>query len=743
FISASREELDIDLNVIEGELPQDLAGHVYFNSAVGTVDSGGLPFVKKDHEDKPLPDYGSPLFNGDGMMIRMDFDEKGKVKLKTRLAKTPTYWADYALREGGPARADKRFDSWDWKFNSTGMARFSMQLGQANQLNVAMVPIRFDDSGPIRMLGTYEAGRPWEVDPLHLDLKAPILKNDDTASLVPEWLWRYPFKAILATAHPTWDYHDKKVYVVNYLKGVSTLVGFQRILISSLRDPEKTKERIIKAAEKARAKGKEKGQREFERFMMEDTKDLPAKKDPKFKDLFEDIKESIIPDDAVFLTQWDGTPDVQRWRIRCGGKDIKIRDNMHQMGVTENYVIFSDSSFKVNLSLMFNLIKPLIPDIEETMRELFTQPMNPISALYFVKKSDLVPGKSSVEAVRALIPLECVHFTANYKEEDGLITVMTANNTANCPAEWMRHFDKVMETGEPIDMEYLGYLSVGPMDIGRVGRFVFDPTTGKMMDDKTSVLFETGNLNDPKNIGAHTWAVGLYTFRGYEEVGPRVDHLKSMYWQIYGLDKDHVTEFIFELYKDYPNREVSIEKMEELCKTGVPIGLARVDHSAPKLKIDDFYLFEEKHYIRSIQFIPRDTRNEAIPEDQDGYILCTVTVPVNLAEGQYRSEVWLWDASDLAKGPVCKLQNDKFRFAYTFHSVWIEKAEETHPPTQIDVIDDIDDQVLMIGNPARQNRVEEFMDEYVYPHFADQENAIDDPDPKDYSGKAYKWMLKK
>ena len=737
YLSATREELDITLDVIEGELPGDLYGHMYANSAVGTVDSGGLPF-SKDCED-----YGSPIFNGDGYVIRFDFDEKGKVKLRSRIMKTPSYWADYALRVGGPARNDPRFDGFGWHFRSTGMARFSIQLGQCNQLNVAVIPVRFDDDGPIRMLATYEAGRPWEFDPESLEVKAPILKNDDTHSLIPEWLWRYPFKVILSTAHPIWDARTKEVYVVNYLKSVGTLIGFYRILLSYLRNPKETKEHLMEAAKRAHQKGGEEGLRDFERFVMDESSNLSGKEDSEFKEFFSNLKDKAIPGDSVFLNRWDGTPDVQQWRIQVGGEDITIRDNMHQMGITENYVILSDSSFKMNLSLMFNFIMPLFPELEEDIRDLLTFPMKPNSRLYFVKRSDLREGVDTVQAVMAEIPLECVHFMANYKEENGQITVMTANNTANCPAEWVRYFDKVKATGEEVDLDYLGYLSVGPMDIGRVGRFVFDATTGAPVEEKTSVLFETGNLKDIDQIGAHTWAVGLYAFRGYDEVGERKSHIGNMYWQIYGLERDQMTEFIFDLYTNYPNREVSVEDMERLSKTGVPIGLARVDHSAPELKIEDYYLFDPKHNIRSIQFLPRATRNEALPEDMDGYILCTLTVPLDVEQNTYRSEMWMWDAADLAKGPICKLHHPKFRFAYTFHSVFVEKAEPTNPPSQIDVIDDLDDQVRAIGNPIRQARIEGFMDEFVYPHFANQQNAIADPDPKDYTGAAYKWLMEK
>jgi carotenoid cleavage dioxygenase-like enzyme len=65
-MTASRDELDDIQLEIEGNLPEDLQGHVFIVAPVGTVESGGLPF--KD---------GDSLLNGDGMIYRLDFDRPG------------------------------------------------------------------------------------------------------------------------------------------------------------------------------------------------------------------------------------------------------------------------------------------------------------------------------------------------------------------------------------------------------------------------------------------------------------------------------------------------------------------------------------------------------------------------------------------------------------------------------------------------------------------------------------------
>lgn len=733
LLSATRKELDVELDVLEGKIPETLHGYMFINSATGSINSNGLPYQKGSDE------FNTPIFNGDGYVIKLDFQEKGKIKLKSRLMKTPSYYADKALAEDGPARSNKKFKGWEFKNN--GMARMSKVLGQRNQANVSVVPVKFRESESMRLLATYEAGRPWEINPETLDVIAPAGKSEDYLSLVPSWFLRYPFPAVLSSAHPVFDIETKEMFTVSFIQGMDVMLSLKKLRFKAMENPEETEKKLNQAIDNALKLKGDARRNHFKSWLL--TEHSKDKDHNHFSDsikigLLEGIKDKFIQDDEVRLIRWDGTPDLRKWRVRCNGKDISITQNMHQIGITEDYIILSNSSLKINLSLMFNYLWPQYPHLEEKLRKLLSSPMIPQSELYFIKRTDLKTGDDVVSAVKATIPLETVHFTPNYSNPNGQITVMTAHNTANCPAEWIRYFDKRLVDGEPVDPDHLSYLSAGQMDIGRMGRMVFDANTGELLEDKSNVLFKKGNIDEPEKIGPHTWGVGLYTFRGYEELIPRVREIKNIYWQIFGLDRNFLTEFVYELYKEYPNRVASVEEVERLTAQGVPIGLARVDHGEEEMDIKDFYLFQEDHHMRSVQFLPNKVRNEQLDEDMDGHILCTVKVPME-TPGHYSSQVWLWEAADLAKGPVCKLGHEQFIYAYTFHSVWTPEAEFTNPKDQIDIIDDIDDMVKLIINSGKQVKVEEFMDNYVYPHFADQKNQIADSDPSDYLGKIYKW----
>lgn len=59
-------ELDIKMNVTEGALPSDWFGHVYLNSPFGTINSKGLPYSVRCHEQ------GNPIMSGIGYVNRLN-----------------------------------------------------------------------------------------------------------------------------------------------------------------------------------------------------------------------------------------------------------------------------------------------------------------------------------------------------------------------------------------------------------------------------------------------------------------------------------------------------------------------------------------------------------------------------------------------------------------------------------------------------------------------------------------------
>ncbi len=111
ILSVSRQECDrLPLTVKRGlsddpgQLPDDLQGRLFVISPVGDLDSdtiGETPVVL------PSANGWTPLFNGDGMVYRLDFDSPG-ASLSSKIVKTPCYYADRATGEQEGYREKRR-----------------------------------------------------------------------------------------------------------------------------------------------------------------------------------------------------------------------------------------------------------------------------------------------------------------------------------------------------------------------------------------------------------------------------------------------------------------------------------------------------------------------------------------------------------------------------------------------------------------------------------------------------------
>ncbi|MCJ8281334.1 MAG: carotenoid oxygenase family protein [Rivularia sp. ALOHA_DT_140] len=180
IMKASREEInELELAIFKQEnnqlslvenLPYDLSGYVFIAA--------------------PLP-YGDGSFvlNGDGMIYRLNLTE-GKAQLKTKIAKTPCYYADLAI-QNQPKKYPKNF-----RFINGGPSRMSQVLGSRNQLNTAFLKTTE------KLFVTFDAGRPYEIDPSSLEILEPMGSTKN-------WQEMFPLSNIFGTysnpAHPASD----------------------------------------------------------------------------------------------------------------------------------------------------------------------------------------------------------------------------------------------------------------------------------------------------------------------------------------------------------------------------------------------------------------------------------------------------------------------------------------------------------------------------------------------------------
>jgi hypothetical protein len=141
------------------------------------------------------------------------------------------------------------------------------------------------------------------------------------------------------------------------------------------------------------------------------------------------------------------------------------------------------------------------------------------------------------------------------------------------------------------------------------------------------------------------------------------------------------------------------------------------------MKIMDFYLFQMNQNFRSMQFVPRKINsslgNNKDPE-LDGYIFCTMingTTDISNDNDAYTREIWIFDAAQLSRGPLCKLSHPDMIYAFTIHSAWMEDCESIPSTYNVPVKEDYDEVLSTFKNGDHKQIMEELLKNWVYPKF--------------------------
>jgi carotenoid cleavage dioxygenase-like enzyme len=722
FTSCSRQEVDLKLQVLAGKIPTDLQGHVYLNSPCGTVNSP-TPYPKNLPNGRVNGEWGDMIFNGDAMLFRFDLDQPDTVSVKSAILRTPCYWADEATKYG-----TSYYDQGLY-FKSMGIGRTSLKLGVRNQVNTALTPFRFAPNQPTRVTANFDVGRPFELDPVSLKLKTAIGANS-------EWSPEFPliaeqvFPMIQSTAHPSFDPQTREFFTVCYQKTFGTmffsekmgakLLAAQTFILTEFNKLERTLGFLkLKAGKFVQL---------ITRFIAHLHEKIEGKSG-EFHPL-DVLKEldgeepggEFSMENAVYLLRWTGQGPLQRWNVLDAdtGKNIVIEQCMHQTNFSRDYLVLVDSSVKFALDIMENVPFPDHPWLNEVFRKLTAKTVLPETPLYLIKRSDLKKGVANVTAKKFVIPLETVHYSVDYDNPGGRVTIHTAHNSASCAAEWVRPYDFLATDPDQGALpNTYGLMACGELDIGRIGKFVVQGDTGKILSQQ--IIHEKGFAGDDVgNVKAHTWAVALNTFRDIISPDVVVNKLVYNFWQCYGLDYRMMTKFMKELYEDYVHRLIPVDDLLSYTRHGVPFCLVR--QNTETMKLEDYYLFAMNQNLRSIQFVPRKRAKGERPTvhpQLDGYILCTMVngSAQDLTADQYTREVWLFDAAKLSAGPVCKLFHPDLDYSFTIHSAWVPDCQSFDGGYSVSVRDDYEEVISHFWNADWKAEMQTFLEKNVYPHY--------------------------
>jgi carotenoid cleavage dioxygenase-like enzyme len=737
------------------QLPEELYGHVFIVAAVGSLDSPGVdrqnPLIVT-----PSADGLTSLFNGDGMIYRLDFhssshtEEMGAAWLACRIAKTP----DYYLEEAVEKKCQQFPDNEIWQslqFKNWGLARFSLKLGSRNQLNTAFVRAIFPNENE-RLLVTWDTGRPYEVDPRTLNLVAPIGSNQDWLPLVRVFIPQ-PFPAVATSAHPAFDYQTGELFTVNMSRTLLSLLRLPRLLsfgsawLANLlaRIPTGSKGTFNKKnikklfvskpmlivfngshslSEKLKHIPEDSWQEKVKFFLLwplrllgKITVDLIRFLVWLLAGFLDFILHAIGIDrgeDRIDLIRWQGQETVEKWQLLLP-PGSKIRQTVHQMGITEKYLVLVDTAFKLAPEAFVpGWLTSQWLNVADELRNFLTYPQSSNTDFYIIDRADLQPGVKSVRAKKVTVPREIAHYEVDYACPNDCIVVHAGNVCASDPAEYIRRYDESAYSDEQEFNNIFAGMSCSPMDVNLLGCYLIDGKKGKLLRDPERSYQYDANI---------TWSIAIAAYRYDRPL--QQQKIEDIFWNTWGSWADLLTEDIYDMYRNYEYRKISVDEIKNnIALEGMPPSLIRAHisrngmTSLPQINLHpDRYSFPEGYFGNSPTFIPRKNSQGST----NGYLACVVAYSDNLLSDRNdnwsnNSELWIFDANNLQAGPLYRLSHPKLNLGLTIHSVWLENL--TVPPVRnYDVVRDYQEIVdtIVSQNPEVGEEIREMFVREVFP----------------------------
>ncbi|MCO4769365.1 MAG: carotenoid oxygenase family protein [Deltaproteobacteria bacterium] len=727
----------------DSRLPDDMGGYFFAMCVTGST-ANGLPRGGQERWAESaqsgmkgkllnlLPEWvtagaTTTVLNSDAFILRFDLTGEAPV-LTSRIGRGPDWYADDATQPddagSGPSKP-----SWPDKFafRDSGLLRFNWLLGLRNMNNTAFQPVPTrKDGNPPRMLVTWDAGQPWEIDTQTLEFVTPVGRRDQWTA---EALGGMPFPIVFTSAHPMWDHATDEGFFINYGKGLLGLMEglpvvrdtkvFWRYLdshrirlmydlnLDTLVEIEKTAKWLVaKAAQ----------------------------------ELTPDRFAGVLPQSFLHLKVWDGQSEtLKTYNLQEEGLDVEIAESVHQIAVTRNFVVVMDTGFKVGINTLYGDKVPGARFLAPLIRTYTTRTVRPYATLHVIPRSEMrildskvdqaaelnravedmfddvvknEDGSYDIEAFRVDLPVAACHFVANFEDEGNRLVLHVGHCDATDVSEWLRTEDRGVIKQDLVPRDLLGLPSLSGMDINRLAKYTIDCRAKRLVESK---ILE----QEP-----HTWTIALYAHHTSGACVQPPDRFENLYWCSMGFFEDLAFGRLYGLYRNYIHRTVPVEGITAMLKRmgSQPATLFRLDTDI--MEVADSWVFAEGWVCSSPQFVRREgPRNEdgwrvddqgnAVSPEQDGYLVVIAYGPdpvaEHLADQERVPELQIFDAADLASGPISRFYSPQARFGYSIHSAHIDAIGPRNEDYKVEVMKD-----LLEG---RKGEVADFLRETVGPHF--------------------------
>lgn len=661
-LTASRADLPpTPMEVLQGALPKDLRGHLFVIGPAGSVASGGL---------KTPPREPTSLLSGDAYVVRVDLRD-GAATVRGRLLRTPDLVADeLAHARGGLLR-----------FAHAGLSRVSPVLGVRNTTNTALIPFRPRGERRTRLMVTWDAGRPAEIDPESLEWVTHVGEQDEwRAGALP----RAPFPLVFGTAHPAWDPQTREAFLLNFGRSVADLLSATPLVPQPGGRGLTAGARIVTRLLRARRPGVAQHVNALRAALHRAGERLVARLPGGGR-----LLDGLMPERFTDLLRWDGRGTLRGWTlVDQDGRRVGIGESAHQVGVSGNWVVFMDTAFLVGPESILSQLSALPDALERGLRALIRRPLDGHAELYFVDRRELdaTPAheagtlRRAVRARRVALPWGALHFSLDRAEDaDGNVRIVVAHSHGVDLSAWVLQGETNGLDGEPVDDVMIG-AHPSPVDQNRVVEWTIDPRTGAVVRRRICPPSDT------------TWGVALGASRhtGVEDCTP--DETGDLYFYSSGLHPHTVTSWAWRQYvDDAEDRIVSEEDVRARAAAGgVPGSVWRLDRES--MTVGDSWTAPPGGVLCSPQFVARRRGRKTVRDDRDGWLI------VSLFVGE--EHTWLvFDAARLAAGPVCTLRCPTLDVGFTMHTAWMPRVAAREAAYRIDPRADLEGRIPSVLEP--------------------------------------------
>ena len=339
----------------------------------------------------------------------------------------------------------------------------------------------------------------------------------------------------------------------------------------------------------------------------------------------------------VKLIRWDGYHDFESWIVvDTHGVEIEIKQSIHELVFTRDYILLADTAFVAGTEMFTPWMTAKLPH-EKTI-------------VHIIDRRDLKSGKQTVIAKQVVVDNPCIHLIPEYENPDDQITVYMLHTPATNTAEILRSYDRDLN-GNLFPKHLIGYGTLPVLDLSSVGKHRIDVPQSKVLG--SAYISEM----------PYCWGPYLYTYMGRQT---KPYHGQDLFIMFKGFSSDILPQRIFNAYKDVETRRVPLENM--VGGEGLHHNNSICRITTKDFAIADAYVFPDRVLLYTIATL--DSKNQ----DGTGYVIAGVVTDQTAGERSSGHEYWIFNASDLANGPICKLGHASLNNSTLFHAVYIPKT---------------------------------------------------------------------